>query len=85
MSRTERDVLDALTEDGPLATVDLAAAIDEHPLTVDHVCTRLHEAGYLRLIGGQRYEVTASGRRQRTDETLLTGDADGRAGAESRP
>jgi len=85
MTGNDRPVLETLAADGPLAVVDLAAAIDAHPVTVDHVCDRLHERDEVRLIGGQRYAITAAGRRRLTDETPVATDPDVRTGTEGRP
>ncbi|ELZ08165.1 hypothetical protein C478_19127 [Natrinema thermotolerans DSM 11552] len=85
MTGNDRPILEVLAADGPLAVVDLAAAIDAHPVTVDHVCDRLYERDEVRLIGGQRYEITAAGRRRLADETPVATDPDVRTGTESRP
>jgi DNA-binding Lrp family transcriptional regulator len=62
MTDLRRAVLAALAADGPLDIVELAERIDDHPLTVDRVCTRLRRDGAIRTIGGGRYCLTARGR-----------------------
>ncbi|ELY85934.1 hypothetical protein [Natrinema altunense] len=69
MTRRELEwtVLAALAERSPCYVVDLAAAIDEHPVAVETVCASLRDRGELRSIGYRRYDVTAAGRRQLAD------------------
>ncbi len=85
MTADDRAVLETLAADGPLAAVDLAAVIDAHPVTVDHLCDRLHDGDEVRLVGGQRYEITAAGRRRLADDAPTATDAAGRTGTEGRP
>ncbi|SEV88338.1 hypothetical protein [Natrinema salifodinae] len=81
----ERAVLDALADEAPLYVVDLAATIDEHPVTVEHVCDRLHERGAIRSIGCRRYDLTASGRRRLTEVPPARNGADVPTETEGRP
>ena len=60
----ERELLAVVADEGPLYAVDLAATVDEHPLTVEHACDRLHDEGDIRSVGGRQYEITVSGRRR---------------------
>ncbi|WP_254538816.1 hypothetical protein [Halomarina litorea] len=62
MTDLQRDVLGALDTHGPLDTVEIAERIDDHPLTVDRICTQLRRDGAIRTISGGRYCVTPSGR-----------------------
>ena len=80
----ERSILEALADEAPLYVVDLAAAIDEHPVTVGHACDRLRDAGDIRSIGCQRYDITASGWRRFADVQQATDAADVRTGTEGR-
>ncbi|MDF9747043.1 MarR family transcriptional regulator [Natrinema salsiterrestre] len=80
----ERRVLDSLVDD-PSSVVDLAAQVDDHPITVEGACERLQADGAIRSIGGRRYEITASGRRQLADVGPATGGSDARSERESRP
>jgi|GEM_PF-624013 len=63
----EREILMALVDEGPLSAVDLAAMIDEHPLTVEQACNRLCDQGDIRSVGSRRYELATSDRHQLTD------------------
>lgn len=63
----ERELLATLVDEGPLSTVDLAAMLDEHPLTVEQACDRLCEQGDIRSVGSRRYEPVTSGQQQLTD------------------
>ncbi|MFD1564194.1 MarR family transcriptional regulator [Haloarchaeobius amylolyticus] len=63
----ERELLAVLADEGPLYVVDLAATVDEHPVTVEHACDRLRDDGDIRSVGGRQYEVTASGHRRLAD------------------
>ncbi|WP_226479192.1 MarR family transcriptional regulator [Natrinema amylolyticum] len=85
MSREEleRSILEVLADEGPSYVVDLAAAIDEHPVAVDHACERLRDEEAVRSIGCRRYEVTAAGNR-RLDVRPATGGADSRPETEGR-
>ncbi|WP_226006694.1 MarR family transcriptional regulator [Natrinema salinisoli] len=79
----ERRVLDALVDD-PSYVVDLAAEVKDHPITVEQACERLQADGAIRSIGGRRYEITASGRRQLADVGPATSGSDVRTETESR-
>ncbi|AHF98745.1 hypothetical protein HALLA_07630 [Halostagnicola larsenii XH-48] len=54
---TERRILRHLAERGPLDVVDLATALEDHPMTVELACERLHEKERVRLIGTGRYRL----------------------------
>lgn len=70
--RLERTVLDALADESPRYVVDLAAAIDEHPIAVEQACDRLRGEEDVRSIGCRRYEITAAGRRRVDDAQPAT-------------
>lgn len=57
----ERKILQVLDMDGPLHVVDIASHLDAHPVSVDQACARLHDEGYIRSIGGGRYDLTENG------------------------
>lgn len=75
----EREILEALADAGPLYVVDLAAEIDEHPLTVENACDRLQGEDELRSIGCRRYDITGTGRTRLAEANGLTGGRDGRS------
>ncbi|MBZ6495903.1 MarR family transcriptional regulator [Natrinema longum] len=79
----ERTVLEALADGEPRYAVDLAARIDEHPVTVEGACDRLHENGGIRSVGCRRYEITATGHRRLADVQPATSGSDVRT--EGRP
>ncbi|KDE59226.2 hypothetical protein EL22_23840 [Halostagnicola sp. A56] len=54
---TERRILRHLTERGPLDVVELATALETHPMTVELACERLHENERVRLVGSSRYRL----------------------------
>ncbi|WP_408958246.1 MarR family transcriptional regulator [Natrinema sp. 74] len=75
----EREILEALADVGPLYVVDLAAEIDEHPLTVDDACDHLRRANEVRSIGCRRYEITGTGHARLAETNQLAGESDGRS------
>jgi Mn-dependent DtxR family transcriptional regulator len=83
-SDLERILLEALADE-PGYVVDLAGAVDEHPVTVEKACDRLREGGDIRSIGPRRYEITATGRRRLGAVGPATSVSDGRTETESRP
>lgn len=88
MSRREleRELLEVLADGAPRYVVDLAAAVDEHPVTVEHACDRLRDDGDIRSIGCGRYDITAAGRRQlATAVQPAPSGSDGRAETKGRP
>lgn len=80
----ERRVLEALADE-PDYVVDLAAQVDDHPITVEQACERLRADGDIRSIGARRYEITASGRRRLADVGPATSGSGVRTETESRP
>lgn len=54
---TERRILRHLADRGPLDVVDLATALEDHPMTVELACERLHENERVRLVGSSRYRL----------------------------
>ncbi|WP_254764161.1 MarR family transcriptional regulator [Natrinema marinum] len=80
-SRTdlEREILETLADSGPLYVVDLAADIDEHPLTVDDACDRLLDERDIRSIGCRRYEITGAGCARLAEEKRVTSNSDVRS------
>ncbi|MDS0477943.1 MarR family transcriptional regulator [Natrinema sp. 1APR25-10V2] len=75
----ECEILEALADAGPLYVVDLAADIDEHPLTVENACGRLRGDGEIRSIGCQRYDITGTGCARLAERNQLAGGSDGRS------
>lgn len=86
MSRTdiERKILETLADE-PHYVVDLAARIDEHPVTVEGASERLRDAGEIRSTRCRRYEITAVGRRRLADVGPATGGSEAPTETESRP
>ena len=82
--KLEWDVLEVLDDQAPLYVVDLAAAIDEHPITVEQACDRLRDEGDIRSIGSRRYDITVSGRRQLTGVQPASGGSEVRTETEGR-
>ncbi|MGQ3413136.1 MarR family transcriptional regulator [Natrinema sp. LN54] len=82
--RLERTVLDALADESPRYVVDLAAVIDEHPITVEQACDRLRDGENVRSVGCRRYEITAAGRRRVDDAQPATGESAVSTETESR-
>lgn len=69
---TERRILRHLADRGPVDVVDLAAALEDHPMTVELACERLHEKELVRLVGSSRYHLADGerpGARQGGDES----------------
>lgn len=54
---TERRTVRALETRGPLDVVDLATALETHPMTVEIACERLRERDCVRLVGSSRYRL----------------------------
>ena len=79
----ERVILEALAE-RPQYVVDLAATIDEHPVTVEQACKRLYAAEEIRSIGSRRYDITAAGRRRLADVDPIATGTDVRTETEGR-
>lgn len=65
-STMERDILNALADDGPLHVLELAERVTGHPITVDQTCAQLHNDGHIYPVGGGRYRLTETGRDQLT-------------------
>ncbi|WP_254523763.1 MarR family transcriptional regulator [Natrinema caseinilyticum] len=80
----ERTILDSLADSGPLYVVDLAAAVDEHPLTIEQACERLHDAADIRPIGCRRYDITATGHRRLSDVKPMSSGSDVQTRTEGR-
>lgn len=62
--RIERRVLETLADRASLHVLALAERTDEHPVSVDQACARLHDGGYIRPVGRGVYGVTDRGRRR---------------------
>jgi DNA-binding Lrp family transcriptional regulator len=58
---SDRSLLAALAEHGPIEMASLADAVESHPMTVDARCSELQDAGHLRRIGGGVYAITEDG------------------------
>ena len=58
---SSRVVLHHLDERGPVEVTSLAAALDEHPMTVTKRCYDLQSEGHVRQISGGVYAITDDG------------------------
>jgi len=63
-AQTEAEVLKLLIDQSPLHVMDIAKAVDHHPITVDQTCARLQTEGYIYPLGRGLYEVTEDGVRR---------------------
>lgn len=63
----DRAILSVLNTDGPLHVTEIATRIDAHPITVDQICTRLYNDGYISPTGGGRYRLTDTGNKHLSD------------------
>jgi DNA-binding IclR family transcriptional regulator len=59
--QTEIDVLESLADRSPRHVMEIANAVDRHPITVDQICTRLHNEECIRPAGRGLYELTDVG------------------------
>ncbi|GAB7018339.1 transcriptional regulator [Halostagnicola bangensis] len=57
---TEQRILRQLSEREPLDVAELASVLEDHPMTVEVACDRLHKRGRVRLIGSGRYRLAES-------------------------
>lgn len=60
----ETRILEVLDESSPQHVMDLTVKVEEHPITVDQTCTRLHDGGLLTLFSHGMYEITDHGQRR---------------------
>lgn len=60
-NETEIDVIQALADGSPLHVMDIADAVDGHPITIDQTCARLYDEGFIFPLGRGRYEITDKG------------------------
>lgn len=65
----ESDILQTLAECAPLHVMDLTEEVDDHPVTVDQACARLHDDGHIFPSGHGVYDITDRGQ-QRLDELV---------------
>lgn len=63
-TQLEDAILETLVEEEPLLVNEIAHRIDDHPLTVDMVCARLHDNGTIHQLSGGQYGLTGRGERQ---------------------
>lgn len=59
----EQRILERLQQRGPLHVMELANALDDHPVAVDRSCYRLHQDGYIETHTAGVYELTDAGAR----------------------
>ena len=68
-AHVERGVLEVLVVQSPLHVMEISDRTNEHPVTVDLACARLHDNGDIVSVGLGRYDITELGQRRR-DELL---------------
>lgn len=54
-------ILEALHEAGPLTDTELAAIVDDHPVTVERQCAELLRSGRIRRCTGGMYTLDEDG------------------------
>ncbi len=59
--QTEIDVLETLVDRSPCHVMEIANAVDGHPITVDQTCAHLHNDECIRPLGRGLYEITGEG------------------------
>jgi predicted transcriptional regulator len=59
--QTEINVLETLADQSACHVMEVANAIDGHPITVDQTCAQLHDDGCIRPLGRGLYEITERG------------------------
>ena len=57
----ETKVLEMLADRSPHHVIEIANAVNGHPITVDQTCTRLHNEGCIFPFGRGLYEITEEG------------------------
>ncbi|WP_247730700.1 hypothetical protein [Halovivax limisalsi] len=71
--RLELRILAAVADRPPAHAVDLSESLDEHPVTVDEACVRLHRNGALTTAASGLFTITERGER-RLDRAGLADD-----------
>ncbi len=54
---TEQRILQQLSDQEPLDVVELASVLEDHPMTIEVTCERLHKQGHVQLVGSGRYRL----------------------------
>lgn len=67
--RCEREILEQLTDDGPMTVSQLADRLAAHPVTIERRCRELQRTGRVRRCPGGAFAVDDSG-----DATRAIGD-----------
>ncbi|NKE34882.1 MarR family transcriptional regulator [Natronococcus sp. JC468] len=67
--RSDREILETLTDGGPMTISQLADRLATHPVTIERRCRELQRAGRVRRCPGGTFAVDDSG-----GETRATGD-----------
>ena len=60
----ETNVLKTLAKRSPCHVTDIANSVENHPITIERTCTRLHEEGCIYPLGRGLYEITEDGERR---------------------
>ena len=58
----ELQILEILGKEGPLHARRIAEELDEHPLSVDRICSRLYETGDIHSCKRGHYQLTERGK-----------------------
>ena len=64
----ELQILEILGEEGPLHARTIAEIVDEHPLSVDRICSRLHQVGDIHSCKRGHFQLTERGKMRLTRE-----------------
>ncbi len=59
--QTDIDILETLADRSPCHVMEVAKAVDRHPITVDQTCARLYNDECIRPLGRGLYEITEEG------------------------
>lgn len=62
--RVEMAVLEAIAGEPSAHVMDLASAVEEHPVTIQQACERLNDNGYIQPVTNGCYTLTERGQRQ---------------------
>lgn len=71
----EYRILETLAEDGPLRVSEIVQKVEDHPISVERTCTRLHNGGHISSCSLGYYRVTEDGRQRLTDTHNRTNEA----------
>lgn len=67
--RIDIAVLRTIAEVRPVHVMELAASLEEHPVTVEQTCVRLTNNGYIRRATYGQYTLTENGQSRLEQQT----------------